>query len=114
MAPKKPKKKKAVKAAKQTAKKAAPRAIVAAPAADEDIEASVLAIVAQLCGVPSAEVGGKPLSKLTASCDDKFRVRVAGQLDAKWSALNPPFISDDIACSYTVDTLTHAVTIRLG
>jgi hypothetical protein len=110
MATKKSKKKKA----SEPAKKATPRAIVAAPAADEDIEASVLAIVAQVCGVPSAEVGGKPLSKLTASCDDKFRVRVAGQLDAKWSTLKPSFDSNDISCADTVDTLTAKVTTRLG
>lgn len=85
-----------------------------APAADTDLEADVKAVVAGVCKVTIAEVGAKPLSKLTSSCDVVFRGRIAGQLNAKWNNLNPRFSSDDIACSDTVDTLTSAVTTRLG
>jgi len=85
-----------------------------APSADTDLEADVTAVVAGVCKLTSAEVGAKPLSKLTSSCDVVFRGRIAGQLNAKWNNLNPRFSSDDIACSDTVDTLTSAVTIRLG
>jgi hypothetical protein len=85
-----------------------------APAADTDIEADVTAVIARVCKVTIAEVGAKPLSKLTSSCDVVFRGRIAAQLNAKWNNLNPRFSSADIACSDTVDTLTGAVTTRLG
>jgi hypothetical protein len=85
-----------------------------APAADTDIEADVTAVVASVCKVTVAQVGAKPLSKLTSNCDVVFRGRIAAQLNAKWNNLNPRFSSDDIACSDTVDTLTSAVTARLG
>jgi hypothetical protein len=85
-----------------------------APSADTDLEADVTAVVAGVCKVTVAEVGAKPLSKLTSNCDVVFRGRIAAQLNAKWSNLNPRFSSDDIACADTVDTLTSAVTTRLG
>lgn len=84
------------------------------PAADTDLEADVTAVVARVCKVTVAEVGAKPLSKLTSNCDVVFRGRIAAQLNAKWNNLNPRFSSDDIACADTVDTLTSAVTTRLG
>ena len=110
----------AAKAAKKSAAKkstsagAPASASYAAPAADTDLEADVTAVVAGVCKVTVAEVGAKPLSKLTSNCDVVFRGRIAAQLNAKWNNLNPRFSSDDIACADTVDTLTSAVTTRLG
>jgi hypothetical protein len=115
---------KSVKPAAKAAKKSAAKkntsagvpasASYIAPAADTDLEADVTAVVAGVCKVTVAEVGAKPLSKLTSNCDVVFRGRIAAQLNAKWNNLNPRFSSDDIACSDTVDTLTSAVTTRLG
>jgi len=101
-------------AEKSTSVGAPANASYAAPAADTDLEADVTAVVAGVCKKPIAEIGAKPLSKLTSNCDVVFRGRIAGQLNAKWNNLNLPFSSDDIACSDTVDTLTTAVTARLG
>jgi hypothetical protein len=90
------------------------RAEVAAPSDDDDVQGGVTAVVAQFCGVKPSEVGAKPLSKLTASCDAEFRGGLATQLNAKWGRLNPRMSSDDVACSDTVDSLTRTVTDRLG
>lgn len=117
-------KKKSAKPAAKAAKKSAAKkptsvgepanASFRAASADTDLEADVTAVVAGVCKVTVGEVGAKPLSKLTSNCDVVFRGRIAAQLNAKWDNLNPRFSSDDIACSDTVDTLTSAVTTRLG
>ncbi|MEP7087724.1 MAG: hypothetical protein ABI884_10490 [Gemmatimonadota bacterium] len=107
-------KKRAKKSAAKVKKRAKKSAMLAPSFDDDDVESGVTAVVAQVCGVKPSEVGGKPLSKLTSSCDMVFRGRLASQLNAKWRTLNPRFSSDDLACSDTVDSLTREVTDRLG